>query len=121
MAAPFVIFAESSPENVLHEDKTEFVTITNEPLPELSIVHSDGSVIETAHGVVYEIQESDWNQSGGWILPASLTIKDLKDGSDYPLEITNNTTKTTVRGRLVAPKDVDNPKDLEPTAKPSEK
>jgi hypothetical protein len=118
MAVPVLIFSGDSLDSNINGDSTEALAIAAEEMPELSIVHSDGSVIETRDGKTYEIQESDWNRSGGWILPGSLTIKDLNDGSEYPLEITNNTTKTSVKGRLVEPKNPDNQEELE---KPSEK
>ncbi|MBM3193906.1 MAG: hypothetical protein FJZ59_06735 [Chlamydiae bacterium] len=99
------IFAENRNEfeDVLTSEVSEITEPSEEnskPLS-LSIVQGDGSVVSLSDGSLYQIDPHHWDVSSGWIAnPAEVSIEDTKDGSTYPLIITNKATGNYVRATL---------------------
>ncbi len=70
----------------------------------LSIVQENGSSVALTDGNLYQIHPDDWAKSSGWIgNAAGISVQDTKDGSPYPLILTNAATGTSVRATLASP------------------
>jgi hypothetical protein len=99
ISIPFLIFASGvddggSEEDMIDTHKKE----EGHKHLSLSIVQGDGSLISLSDGSLYHIDPKYWDVSSGWIAnPADVSIEDTKDGSTYPLVITNKATGTSVR------------------------
>ena len=104
ISLPLMIFA-SGPEVVGPELMIETASMDQDGKSlSLSIVQLDGSSVTLTDGSSYTIQLEDRVKSSGWIGNASeVDVQDTKDGSAYPLIITNKVTGTSVRAVLVGP------------------
>jgi len=67
----------------------------------ISIVTIDGSMITMTDGTMYQVAPTDMEISSGWIgYAADVTITESND-PNYPLTLTNTSTKTSVNAKMM--------------------
>ena len=121
VSLPFSLVAGSSYKSDAYSSKPKIAEMTSEAqsLPRISIVDAKGSVVSLTDGSTYAIDPESWDIVGGWIGNSpEVSVEDTKDGSDYPVILTNKATGSSVRAALI-PKgsDIDSsqmPTDLQP-------
>jgi hypothetical protein len=121
LTLPFTLVAGAMNQQVSKDSKPKLAEIQSDvkQAPRISIIDSKGSVVSLTDGSTYAIDPQNWDVAGGWIGNSpEVTIEDTKDGSDYPLILTNKATGSSVRATLL-PKgsDMDTtqmPSDLQP-------
>ena len=67
--------------------------------PTISIVERDGNYLILSDDSKYLIKPEDRVKVSGWLIAPNVAIKDTKDLSDYPVEITNLDVNATVRAK----------------------
>jgi hypothetical protein len=121
VSLPFSLVAGSSykPDGYSKNPKVAEMSTATEALPRVSIVDAKGSVVSLTDGSTYAIDPQSWDIVGGWIGNSpEVSVEDTKDGSDYPVILTNKATGSSVRAALI-PKGSDTdatqmPSDLQP-------
>jgi hypothetical protein len=61
-----------------------------------------GAKLQLSNGDTYEVHPSDRDISSAWLLPSNISITPNKD-PEYPINLTNTVSKTTVRTRKFNP------------------
>lgn len=61
-----------------------------------------GAKLQLSNGDTYEVHPSDRDISSAWLLPSNISIAPNKD-PQYPINLTNTVSKTTVRTRKFDP------------------
>lgn len=109
---PFMLMAETPPQEMRGKPNNEVMGMTPaekaisaepgvNPLT-ISIVKEDGSKIWLSDNSEYDINHDHRSIASGWLFnPAVVTVEHSKDGTEYPLIITNQTTKEQVRAKKV--------------------
>jgi hypothetical protein len=121
VSLPFSLVAGSSYKVDTNSKNPKIAEMSSaeEALPRVSIVDAKGSVVSLTNGNAYAIDPESWDIVGGWIGNSpEVSIEDTKDGSDYPIILTNKATGSSVRAALI-PKGSDTdasqmPSDLQP-------
>ncbi len=121
VSLPFSLIAGSSykSDGSSTNPKIAEMSSASEALPRITILDSKGSVVSLTDGSTYAIDPQSWDVVGGWMgNSAEVSVEDTKDGSDYPIILTNKATGSSVRAALI-PKGSDTdtsqlPSDLQP-------
>jgi len=75
-------------------------TTSYKQLPSISGVSSDGNFIKLEDGTNWQIYPEDKPISSGWLTPAPIKVEYQGEG-DYPYNLTNTVTESTVRARKI--------------------